>query len=135
MSEITIALVGRLADKQPPYRLVSIGLVLLAASFAVMITVDTLTPLWLLVAWAILGRIGLGFILPSLNLGSMRGVDHSLISQGSSVINFVRMLGGATGVSLCGIGIVYIYKVHRQKREQAADHEDRLDPAAFMDDK
>ena len=51
----------------------------------------------------ILGRIGLGFILPSLNLGAMRGVPHALIPQGSSVINFVRMVGGATGVSLCAI--------------------------------
>jgi hypothetical protein len=33
----------------------------------------------------------------------MRGVPHALIPQGSSVINFVRMVGGATGVSLCAI--------------------------------
>jgi predicted MFS family arabinose efflux permease len=128
---ITIALVGRLADKQPTYRLVSIGLVLLAASFAVMITVDTLTPLWLLIAWAILGRIGLGFILPSLNLGSMRGVDHSLISQGSSVINFVRMLGGATGVSLCGIVLEWRLTVHGDSLTTVATSPARLD--AFDD--
>jgi EmrB/QacA subfamily drug resistance transporter len=128
---ITIALVGRLADHQPTYRLVSIGLVLLAASFAVMITVDTVTTLWLLIAWAILGRIGLGFILPSLNLGSMRGVDHSLISQGSSVINFVRMLGGATGVSLCGIVLEWRLTVHGDSLATVATSAARLD--AFDD--
>jgi EmrB/QacA subfamily drug resistance transporter len=128
---VTIALVGRLADHQPTYRLVSIGLVLLAASFAVMITVDTGTTLWLLIAWAILGRIGLGFILPSLNLGSMRGVDHSLISQGSSVINFVRMLGGATGVSLCGIVLEWRLTVHGDSLTTVATSTARLD--AFDD--
>ncbi len=103
---VCIALVGRLADRQPTHRLVSIGLVLLAASFALMLTIDLgqaaqIIPL--LVVWAILGRIGLGFILPSLNIGAMRGLERTHIPQGSSVINFLRMLGGAAGVSLCGI--------------------------------
>ncbi len=99
----TIAGVGRLADHLPANRLVSIGLLLLAGSFALMVTVNIGTSLWLLVSWAIVGRVGLGFILPSLNLGAMRGVDRALIAQGASVINFMRMLGGAIGVSLCGI--------------------------------
>ena len=49
------------------------------------------------------GRIGLGFVLPSLSLGAMRGVNFSLIEQGVSMINFLRQLGGAIGVSLVGI--------------------------------
>ena len=59
---LTIAGVGRLADRQPTYLLVSIGLALLAVSFGLMVTVGLGTALWVLVAWAILGRIGLGFI-------------------------------------------------------------------------
>jgi predicted MFS family arabinose efflux permease len=108
----TIALAGRLADHQPTHVLVSIGLTLLTASFALMVTIDLNTGIWLLVAWAILGRIGLGFILPSLNLGSMRGIDKALIPQGSSAINFVRMLGGAVGVSLCGIVLEWRLAAH-----------------------
>jgi predicted MFS family arabinose efflux permease len=108
----TIALAGRLADRQPTHVLVSIGLALLAASFALMVTVNLSTGIWLLVAWAILGRIGLGFILPSLNLGSMRGLDKTLIPQGSSGISFVRMLGGAVGVSLCGIVLEWRLAAH-----------------------
>ena len=97
---VCIAVVGRLADKQPTHRLVSIGLVLLAASFALMTTIRLEHPALivpLLVVWAILGRIGLGFILPSLNIGAMRGLERHHIPQGSSVINFLRMLGGAAG--------------------------------------
>ena len=109
---VTIAGVGRLADRQPTHVLVTTGLALLAASFAVMSTVHLDSPLWLLVAWAILGRIGLGFILPSLNLGSMRALDKNLIPQGSSAINFVRMLGGATGVSVCGIFLEWRIAAH-----------------------
>lgn len=109
---ITIAVVGRMADRQPTWLLVSIGLALLASSFALMVLVGLGTALWVLVAFAILGRIGLGFILPSLNLGAMRGLDHALIPQGSSVINFVRMLGGAAGVSLCGIVLEWRIAAH-----------------------
>ena len=108
----TIAVVGRMADRHPTYRLVSIGLALLAASFGLMVTVRLDSTIWWLVAWAILGRIGLGFILPSLNLGSMRGLDKPLIPQGSSVINFIRMLGGAVGVSLCGIALEWRLAAH-----------------------
>ena len=60
----------------------------------------------------ILGRIGLGFILPSLNIGAMRSLDRSHIPQGSSVINFLRMLGGAAGVSLCGIVLEWRVAAH-----------------------
>ncbi len=108
----TIAFVGRLADKQPTYLLVSIGLALLASSFALMVTIALGSPIWMLVLWAVLGRIGLGFILPSLNLGAMRPLDKALIPQGSSAINFLRMLGGATGVSLCGIVLEWRLAAH-----------------------
>jgi EmrB/QacA subfamily drug resistance transporter len=100
---VTIPLAGRLADKQPVSRVVAIGLLLLAASFFLMVTVGTASSLWWIVAWAIVGRIGLGFVLPSLNLGSMRGLPDDLISQGASTINFMRQLGGAVGISLVGI--------------------------------
>lgn len=100
---LTIAMAGRLSDRVPVHRLVSFGLLLLALSFVLMIWVGPTTPLWLIALWAIVGRIGLGFVLPSLNLGAMRGLPLGLISHGSSSINFLRQLGGAVGVSLVGI--------------------------------
>ena len=99
---VTIPLAGRLADRWPVHRVVAIGLVLLAASFALMLSVGPTTALWLIALWASVGRVGLGFVLPSLNLGSMRGLPQSLISHGSSTVNFMRQLGGAVGISLVG---------------------------------
>lgn len=63
-------------------------------------------------AWAVIGRIGLGFVLPSLNVGAMRGLPVALISQGSSTINFLRQLGGAVGISLVGIVLEWRLQVH-----------------------
>jgi EmrB/QacA subfamily drug resistance transporter len=100
---LTIPLAGRLADRLPIHRLVVAGVLLLALSFALMLGVGLGTALWVITLWAVVGRIGLGFVLPSLNLGSMRGLPTSLISQGSSTVNFLRQLGGAIGVSMIGI--------------------------------
>ena len=110
---VTIAFVGRLADRQPTHLLVGTGLALLSASFALMMAIGQGSPLWALVGVAVVGRIGLGFILPSLNLGAMRPLEKSLIAQGSSAISFIRMLGGAAGVSLCGIVLEWRLAVHQ----------------------
>ncbi|NMM77806.1 DHA2 family efflux MFS transporter permease subunit [Acidovorax sp. SRB_24] len=126
---LTIPLVGRLADRQPTHLLVMTGLALLACSFALMLLVGLQSALWLLVAFSVLGRIGLGFILPSLNLGAMRPLDKPLISQGSSTIGFVRMLGGATGVSLCGIVLEWRLGAHGDSLSAAASSTARV--AAF----
>lgn len=98
-----IAIAGRLADRLPIHWLVTCGLTLLALSFVWIGMLQPTSSLWLLVALSILGRIGLGFVLPSLTLGTIRPLEKSLISQGSSTFSFLRMLGGAAGVSLCGI--------------------------------
>ncbi|MCY1380428.1 hypothetical protein D9M69_682500 [compost metagenome] len=42
----------------------------------------------------------------------MRSLDRGHIPQGSSVINFLRMLGGAAGVSLCGIVLEWRVAAH-----------------------
>jgi len=126
---VTIPLVGRLADRRATHVLVSTGLALLAASFAFMFTVPADNPILPLVCWAVLGRIGLGFILPSLNIGSMRALHSSLIPQGSSTINFLRMLGGAAGVSLCGVVLEWRIAAHGDSLANAATGPGRI--AAF----
>lgn len=122
----TIAGVGRLADRQPTWLLVSIGLALLAASFALMLLLDLASTLWLLVAFAIVGRIGLGFILPSLNLGSMRPLAKPLIPQGASAISFLRQLGGAAGVSLCAVVLEWRLAAHGDSLANPATSPARL---------
>ncbi len=109
---ITIGIAGRFTRRVPTHLMVSGGLALLAASFALMPTVGLSAPLALLVTWAILGRIGLGFVLPSLNVGAMRPLDKGEIPQGASLINFLRMLGGAAGVSLCAIVLEWRLAAH-----------------------
>ena len=118
---LTIALAGRLTDRVPVHRLVSFGLVLMALSFVLMIWVGPGTALWVIALFAVVGRIGLGFVLPSLNLGAMRGLPPALISHGASGINFLRQLGGAVGVSLAGVFLEW--RLHAHATNLPAFHE------------
>lgn len=118
---ITIPLVGRMADTQPTHWLVSLGMLLLALSFAWMLWAGPSMALWLLAAGIALGRVGLGFILPSLNLGAMRPLPRDDVAQGSSTIGFIRMLGGAVGVGLCGIVLEWRLDVHEANAALSAE--------------
>ena len=107
-----LPLAGRLADRFPFNQLVAFGIALLTLSFGLMATVGYSTSLWAITAFAVIGRIGLGTVLPSLNLGAIRRLPMVHISHGSSTINFLRQLGGAVGVSLAGIVLEWRLQVH-----------------------
>ena len=100
---LTIPVASRLVDRVPMNRIVATGLLLLASSFLLMVTVGPTSALIWITLWAVIGRIGLGCVLPSLNLGAMRGLPDGFIPHGASTINFMRQLGGAVGISLVGI--------------------------------
>jgi EmrB/QacA subfamily drug resistance transporter len=117
----TIPVAGRLADRLPIHWLVATGLVLLALSFVLMLGVGLGTGLLVITLWSVIGRVGLGFVLPSLNLGAMRGLEPALIAQGASTINFLRQLGGAVGVSLIGIVLEWRLRAHGVALAASAD--------------
>jgi len=96
-------LAGRLSDHVNASILIMIGLAVFGISSALMIEVGTSTWFWTFAGWVMLGRIGLGFILPSLNGGSLRVLDRHLMGHGSGAINFVRQLGGALGVGILSV--------------------------------
>ena len=100
---ITIPLAGRLADRAPLYRTLTAGLLVMTASFAVMTGVGTATAIGWVTLWAVLGRIGLGCVIPSLSLSAMRVLDTPHLAAGTGTMNFLRQLGGAVGVNVVGI--------------------------------
>ena len=60
---------------------------------------------------------------------AMRSLHPELIAQGASAISFARTLGGATGVSLCGIVLQWRLSVHGDDLTRLASSPARL--AAF----
>jgi MFS family permease len=126
---ITIGGVGRMLDRKPHYPLASLGFALLAVSLTLMLTLGLDSAWAWLAAWVLLGRIGLGLILPAMHLGTLRGLQAELFIQGASVSNFMRVLGGAVGVSLCGIVLEWRVAAHGDSLKLAASSAQRL--AAF----
>ncbi len=100
---VVFPIAGRLTDRTPAHVAVTFGLLLFAFSSFLLTGVDVNTPFWQLAWWIILGRIGLGFVMPSLNAGALKALPFTLIGQGSGAINFMRQLGGAFGVNLLSI--------------------------------
>ncbi|MFZ3117331.1 MAG: DHA2 family efflux MFS transporter permease subunit [Variovorax sp.] len=94
---------GRLTDRFPAYLMVMFGLCLFSLSSILMKDVATDTSFWMFASWIMLGRVGLGFIMPSLNAGALRALPPASLGQGAGAINFVRQLGGAFGVNLLAI--------------------------------
>lgn len=116
---LTIAAAGRLADQVPMRPLVMTGLALLALSLALTPWSGQRSTLWALVLVAIVGRVGLGFIISSLSLGALRTLPDALLPQGASAMGFIRMLGGAVGVSLCALVLEWRVAVHGADLTQA----------------
>jgi drug resistance transporter, EmrB/QacA subfamily len=103
MLGVVMPVAGRIADRLPPYTLITVGLAVFGWSSLCMSNVDTSTWFWDFAGWIVLGRIGLGLILPSLNSGALRVLDERHMAQGAGAINFIRQLGGAVGVSLLSV--------------------------------
>src|SRR3546814_7814494 len=84
---------GRIADKLPDHIPVMAGLAFFALGMALMTMSDVNTPFWTFATFAIVGRIGLAFILPSLNAAALRALPPSQLNKGSGALNFVRQPG------------------------------------------
>ena len=109
---MTNLIAGRLADRLPAAALIASGVVMMSCSFAGMWWVGPLTALTTIMAWAALGRIGLGMVLPALSVSALRGMQRDMLSQGASAINFVRQLGGAVGISVVGVVLEWRLAAH-----------------------
>lgn len=94
---------GHLGDRVPPWIPIMAGLALFGVSNWLCAGADVDTSFWSLAIWIVLGRIGLGFITPSLNAGALRALPHEQLAQGSGTVNFVRQFGGALGVNLLSV--------------------------------
>ena len=96
-------LAGRLSDTLPPRNLILLGLSIFGVSSLLFSQVDLNTPVVDMLTWALIGRIGMAIVFPSLTTTSLRPLPLHLLAQGSGAINFLRQLGGAFGVNLLTI--------------------------------
>ncbi|WP_203299093.1 DHA2 family efflux MFS transporter permease subunit [Marinobacter sediminum] len=104
---MTFPLAGRLADRQSARKLVVFGIGLFAASAVLFAVSDLTLAFGWLALWTVVGRIGIGFMLPALSTGALNPLAPEELGAGSSTINFARQLGGAFGVNMVALTIEF----------------------------
>lgn len=100
---LSIAVGGRLTDRFQPRFVMIAGLVLFAISSALFVWTGDGTSFWVFVAWILVGRVGLGLLIPALNVGAVQALTGTELAYASSAVNFLRQLGGAAGVNLLAV--------------------------------
>ena len=109
---VTIALAGRWTDRFEPRRIVIAGLALFGLSSLLLAFADRDTGFAVLGIWLLIGRIGLGMIIPALSVAAVQALDERYIAYAASSVNFVRQLGGAIGVNLLAVLLEWRLGVH-----------------------
>lgn len=130
-----ILIAGRLTDRYSAHWVVAAGLICFGISFCLFAGVQASTAFWAMAWWIILGRVGLGLIIPALNAGAVQTLGPELLNQGSGAINFVRQLGGAFGVTIFSSVLEWRTKVSHDALTHLPNVQDHLQSriAGFQD--
>lgn len=104
---MTFPVAGRLADRVSARNLVLFGVVVFTCSAVLFALSDRELGFVWLALWAVIGRIGMGFMLPALSVAALNPLNPEQLAAGSSTINFARQLGGALGVNMVALSIEF----------------------------
>jgi len=104
---MTFPVAGRLADRVSAWKLVFFGMLVFTGSAVLFALSDRDLGFAWLALWAVIGRIGMGFMLPALSVAALNPLTQEQLAAGSSSISFARQLGGAFGVNLVALSIEF----------------------------
>lgn len=99
VSMLVFPLAGRLSTLVPPVYTIAIGLALFGASCLMLAGTGVSTAFWTMALMVAFGRIGLGLVVPSLNLAAMTAAPRELVPYAAGTLNFIRLTGASIGVS------------------------------------
>ena len=118
---ITMAIVGRLAMRTDPRMIMGVGTVILLWSMWEMSQWTPQIATWHLVLTTFVQGIGMGMVFVPMNLVAFATLSPVYRTDGSAVINLMRNLGSAIGVSVTTSFLASeIQTVHAQLAEHAS---------------
>jgi EmrB/QacA subfamily drug resistance transporter len=100
---VAISAGGRLTDRLQAAPIIVAGLALFALSSLLLTFSGARTGFALLALWLVIGRAGLGMLIPALNVGAVQSLAGSELAYASAAVNFVRQLGGSIGVNVLAV--------------------------------
>jgi len=98
---------GRIADRAGPRWLVTVGMILFAASLLVFSRAGADASYWDLLPAMILGGIGLSSVMAPVTATAMGSVPRDKAGVGSAVLNSMRQVGGSLGVAIMGAVVAH----------------------------
>lgn len=90
---------ARLGDSTSPHLPLIGGCVLFAVSAWLMSLSEADTAFWAMAGYAVLSRVAIGLVMPSMGKFAMQHVDAERLNASAGTYNFVRQMGGAFGVN------------------------------------
>ncbi len=104
---LSLPLAGWLADRTSPRWVVLMGLIMLTLSFLGMAYVASYNSYDYFIELTLLGRVGSGLIIASLNQAAMQGLQGTVLAQSAMFIGYVRQLGGVLGVAAVAVYVAW----------------------------
>ena len=99
VSMLVFPIAGRLSTSVPPVYTIAIGLAAFGLSCLLLGGTGISTAFWTMAIMVAFGRIGLGLVVPSLNLSAMNAAPRELVPYAAGTLNFIRLTGASIGVS------------------------------------
>jgi EmrB/QacA subfamily drug resistance transporter len=112
-------LAGRLTDRIGPRPLMTLGLVVVAASLFVDSQITVHSGFALLLPGFVLMGLGMGLVMSPMSTAAMNAVDRTKAGVASGVLSMSRMVGGTFGVAVMG---ALVTAIGRSKIDQALPH-------------
>lgn len=109
---LTIPLAGRMADRHSPQGVTIAGLALFCLSFVFFSVVAAHISYPEIITATVLGRIGLGLVLPALSLATLKHLEPHHLGQSSVVVSYMRQLGGVLGIAMAAVFVSWRETVH-----------------------
>jgi len=109
---IVIPLAGVLTDRYSPRWITVWGLVLFGVSFVLFAWQGGEISYAEVIAFSLVGRLGLGLTVPALMVATMAHVVPARLGQASMVSNYTRQLGGVLGVAVVAVFVEWRTTVH-----------------------
>jgi EmrB/QacA subfamily drug resistance transporter len=105
---------GRLADKLDLRLVMTAGVLFFALSFILMAGAGVGTSFWTFAGWVMISRVGIGLVMPALQMGALQGIKPQQLTQASGAFSFIRQMGGVFGVNLCSVFLDHRTSFHFQ---------------------
>ena len=100
---LVIPVAGHLADRFSPLLVTAGGLALFCLSSILLALLAQDISYTQIVIATVIGRIGLGMILPALGIAALRSLAPETLSQASVISSYVRQLGGVLGIAMTDV--------------------------------